>query len=143
MTQTAYTRLRTGTITCELAPGSEMSEMELAGRLGMSKTPIREALGRLDLEGFVETCPRRGYRVSPITMKDINDLFAVRRVLEHTAAALAAQNLTDAEFDQLEQMASASYTRDEARSLTQFVESNRLFHITIAQGSHTPACATW
>jgi DNA-binding GntR family transcriptional regulator len=138
LTDRAYAILRMEIITCQMRPGSEVSELELAERLGMSKTPVREALGRLNLEGFVETYPRRGYRITPVTIKDINDLFAVRGVLESRAAALAAQNMSDQDFDRLDQLADASYSLEEEKSLDHFVDANLVFHSMIAEGSKNP-----
>lgn len=135
LTDQAYATLRREIITCQLPPGSEISELELAGRLGMSKTPVREALGRLDIEGFVETYPRRGYRIKPVTLRDISDLFVVRSVLERTAATLAARSMSDPQLDHLSVLAAASYRLDEHHSLEHFVEANRLFHGAIAEGS--------
>ena len=90
LTEQAYLALREQVITCELAPGTDVSEKELAERLAMSKTPVREAMGRLCLEGLMESFPRRGYQVSPVTVKDMNDLFAVRGILEGAAPSGAA-----------------------------------------------------
>lgn len=137
----AYAILRREIITCQLPPGSEISELEIADRLGMSKTPVREALGRLDIEGFVETFPRRGYRIKPITLRDINDLFAVRSVLEQSAATLAARSMSDLQLDHLSALAAASYRLEEHHSLDHFVETNRLFHEAIAEGSGNPRLA--
>ncbi|AVX06193.1 putative HTH-type transcriptional regulator in unstable DNA locus (plasmid) [Maritalea myrionectae] len=138
LTEQAYLALREQVITCELAPGTDVSEKELAERLAMSKTPVREAMGRLCLEGLMESFPRRGYRVSPVTVKDMNDLFAVRGILEGAAAALAAQNLTDQELDQLAQLAKAEYVVGEGHSTKGFVASNEMFHAAIARGSKNP-----
>ena len=138
LTERAYAILHKEIITCELPPGSEVSELELADRLGMSKTPVREALGRLDLEGFVDTFPRRGYRIKPVTIKDINDLFAIRTLLEPAAAALAAQTMSLGALQTLHDLAGASYTVGKSRTLDHFVDSNRLFHGAIAEGSGNP-----
>jgi len=135
LTDRAYALLRHEIITCQLPPGCEVSEHELAERLGVSKTPIREALGRLGSEGLVAAFPRRGYRVTPVTIKDMNDLFAVRAVLEGEAAALAARNMTEEDFDLLNHLAGTSYVVGEPKSLETFVNSNRAFHAAIAAGS--------
>ena len=82
LTDRAYAHLREEIITCTLRPGTDIGEHELAARLSMSKTPVREALARLTLERLVEAFPRRGYRVTPVTFKDINDIFTVRKALE-------------------------------------------------------------
>jgi DNA-binding GntR family transcriptional regulator len=74
LTETAYAVLRERIITGELAPGTDVSEPELAEQLSVSKTPVREALARLCVEGFMEAYPRRGYRVTPVTIKGMNAL---------------------------------------------------------------------
>jgi DNA-binding GntR family transcriptional regulator len=135
LTEQAYSVLRERVITGELAPGADVSEPELAEQLQMSKTPVREALARLCVEGLMEAFPRRGYRVTPVTLKDMNDLFEIRGALEGTAAVLAAQNLTVEELETLERLADATYTVGENVSTTTFVASNETFHSAIAQGS--------
>ncbi|MDS7594499.1 GntR family transcriptional regulator [Agrobacterium tumefaciens] len=135
LTEQAYAILRERVITGELAPGVDVSEPELAEGLQMSKTPVREALARLCVEGLMEAFPRRGYRVTPVTLKDMNDLFAVRGSLEGTAAALAAQNLTNEELDALDRLADATYIVGEDISTKTFVTSNEMFHAAIALGS--------
>ena len=138
LTEQAYFYLREKILTGELAPGTEVSEPELAEQLQMSKTPVREALGRLCVEGFMEAYPRRGYRITPVTLKDMNDLFAVRGVLEGMAASLAARNLTDEELDQLDRLADVSYVVGEDVSTKTFISANEKFHSAIASGSRNP-----
>jgi DNA-binding GntR family transcriptional regulator len=138
LTEQAYAILRQRIITGEMPPGTEVSELELAEQLSMSKTPVREALARLGVEGFVEAFPRRGYRITPVTVKDMNDLFAVRSMLEGTASAMAAKNLTEAELDRLDELANASYVLEETSSVRSFIEANENFHAAIARGSGNP-----
>ena len=92
----------------------------------------------MGLEGLVEAFPRRGYRVTAVTIKDVNDLFAVRAMLEGTAGAMAAVNLTDAELNRLEALADASYVVGENVSVQSFVGANEEFHSEIARASRNP-----
>jgi DNA-binding GntR family transcriptional regulator len=138
LTEQAYAILRERVIMGELAPGVDVSEPELAEQLQMSKTPVREALARLCVEGLMEAFPRRGYRVTPVTLKDMNDLFAIRGALEGTAAALAAQNLTETELETLDGLADTTYIVGENVSTKTFVASNERFHSAIASGSGNP-----
>ena len=138
LTETAYQALRARVLSGELRPGAEFSESELADQLSMSKTPVREALGRLVAEGLIEAFPRRGYRVTPVTVKDINDLFAIRAMTEGTAASMAALNLTPADLDRLETLAEARYDPSQGESVQSFVKANRDFHIAIAEGANNP-----
>lgn len=138
LTEQAYASLRGKIINCEMPPGMDISEQELSEHLQMSKTPVREALMRLCLEGLVESFPRRGYRIKPVTLKAINDLFHVRAVLEGDAAALAVRNFSEADFQQLEQLADASYRLDEGKSREEFVDANREFHLAISRATGNP-----
>lgn len=138
LTEQAYATLRGQIITCQMQPGLEISELELSERFSMSKTPVREALMRLCLEGLVESFPRRGYRVAPVTIKAINDLFHVRAVLEGDAAALACRNLKEPDFSHLKQLADASYKLDENKSREDFVHANHEFHLYISRASGNP-----
>lgn len=138
LTETAYLALRERVLSGTLRPGVEFSELELADQLSMSKTPVREALGRLVAEGLIEAFPRRGYRVTPVTVKDINDLFTIRAMTEGTAAAMAALNLTGPDLDRLEKLAHAHYDPLQGESVQSFVKANRDFHLAIAEGANNP-----
>lgn len=138
LTEMAYASLRERIITGDMPPGMEVSEPELAEQLSVSKTPVREALARLCVEGFMEAYPRRGYRVTPVTVKDMNDLFAIREMLEGSAAALAAENLTAEELDELDRLADVNYELGENASVRSFVEANQAFHAAIARASRNP-----
>jgi GntR family transcriptional regulator, rspAB operon transcriptional repressor len=87
----AYQTLRDMVINFELPPGAPLAETELSERLGLSRTPVREALGRLAREGLVRQYPRRGAFVSEISVPDIVELFQMREALESHAARLAAE----------------------------------------------------
>jgi len=85
-------RLRQAIITGDLAPKSRLLEPELARQLNVSRTPLREAIRQLEVEGFVTTVPRIGCFVSEITPQDVEDLYAIRTVIEGLAARQAAEN---------------------------------------------------
>jgi DNA-binding GntR family transcriptional regulator len=129
----AYARLRGEILSCRLAPGAEVSEADIAERLQMSKSPVREALGRLRSEGFVKAYPRRGYQVVPLTISDLNELLDLRNIIETGAVGLAAERITEAELDELSRLADASYDTKIMSSLDQFVGANREFHAAIAR----------
>ena len=86
----AYEAIREDIIACRLGPGVGFSEAWLASWLGVGKAPVRTALVRLAQEGLVQALPRRGYRVAPITLRDVQELFALRLMVEPQAAELAA-----------------------------------------------------
>jgi DNA-binding GntR family transcriptional regulator len=90
----AYFAIRELIVTLDLAPGSIISERELQDRLGLGRTPVREALQRLEGERLVEVYPRRGIFVSAVNVRDLGVLSEVRSVLESFAARLAAERST-------------------------------------------------
>lgn len=135
LTDQAYTKLRRDILSCVLQPGSEVSEADIADRLLMSKTPVREALGRLRVEGFVKAFPRRGYQIVPLTISDMDELFDVRAIVEAGCGELAAERITDEELNRLEALADVSYDVATMASLDTFISSNRDFHLAIASAS--------
>lgn len=87
--------LRKAIITGEFAPGERLMEIALADRLGVSRTPVREAIRKLELEGLVVMIPRKGAEVARITEKDLRDVLDVRCALEELGASLAAGRITE------------------------------------------------
>jgi DNA-binding GntR family transcriptional regulator len=132
----AYEKIRRQILSCRLEPGSEISEIDIAERLSISKTPVREALGRLRLEGFVRGIPRRGYQITPLTISDMNELFDTRAVVEGGTIALATSRISDAELNELQRLADVSYDKETASTLDRFISANRDFHIAIAKASN-------
>ena len=100
-TDRAYRVLRNEILDCDLAPGSRLVEGDIADRLGMSKTPVKKALGMLAHEGFIEVRPRHGYQVSEVTLADVQEIYQLRQILEPAAAELAATNATPEQLQQL------------------------------------------
>src|SRR4051794_18811195 len=88
---TVYGALKSRILRNQLSGGSQLLEDAIAADLGVSRTPVREALARLESEGLVEPIPRHGYRVLPITMEDIREIYQVLSPLETVAAELLAQ----------------------------------------------------
>lgn len=106
-TDTAYRILRDEILSCEIAPGTRVVEGEIASRLDMSKTPVKKALGMLVHEGFVELRPRHGYRVTEITLADVQEVYQLRQILEPAAAELAASNATPEQLQSLRSLVEA------------------------------------
>lgn len=111
-----FKTLRRGILTGELKPGERLMEIHLANRLGVSRTPIREAIRMLELEGLVTMIPRRGAEVSQITEKNLRDVLEVRRALDALAVELACERITEEEKEALrdacEEFEKATKTRD-------------------------------
>ena len=89
-----FNTLRQAILTGELKPGARLMEIHLAQKMGVSRTPIREAIRKLELEGLVTMVPRRGAEVAQITEKSMTDVLEVRRTLDALCAELACERIT-------------------------------------------------
>lgn len=98
-----FKTLRQGILTGELKPGERLMEIHLAKRLGVSRTPIREAIRKLELEGLVIMVPRRGAQVAQITQKSMKDVLEVRRAMDRLAAELACERMTEEDLEQFKE----------------------------------------
>ncbi len=97
-----FNTLRKAILKGELEPGERLMEIRLAEKLGVSRTPIREAIRKLELEGLVVMIPRKGAIVAEISEKSLRDVLEVRRSLEELAIELACERMTEEEMDELE-----------------------------------------
>ncbi len=124
----AYQRLldeiREGT----LLPGDRLREIELSQRLGVSRTPVREAIRQLETDGLVSHVPRLGATVRSLDYAEIMELYEMRAVLEGTAARLAARAASDVELDELEVL---NDRLSEAGTGPKAARINRIFHATL------------
>ncbi|MGI9951733.1 GntR family transcriptional regulator [Moorellaceae bacterium AZ2] len=102
-----YHILREAILTGKLKPGERMVERHLARQLGVSRTPVREAIRKLELEGLVEHVPRRGVVVARISKREAWEIYNIRAVLEGLAARLAAENITPKQLERLEELVKA------------------------------------
>lgn len=96
-----FNTLRQSILTGELKPGERLMEIHLADKLGVSRTPIREAIRMLELEGLVTMIPRRGAEVAQITEKNLREVLEVRGALDALAVELACERITAEELEQL------------------------------------------
>ena len=120
--------LRRGIMQGDLKPGERLMEIKLANRLGVSRTPIREAIRMLELEGLVVMIPRKGAQVAEITEKDLKDVLEVRMGLEELAVKFACQRITE---EQLDNLYHASRKFEEAvkrEDLTELAQADVDFH---------------
>jgi len=120
--------------------GARLGEAELATRLSVSRTPIREALSRLAAEGLVELQPNRGARVASWSTEQLREIFELRLLLEPVAVRMAVPKLDPAQLDELDELAAEMMRR--GSDLTAMVELNRRFHgIFIAAAGSAPLAA--
>ncbi len=135
LTDRAYERIRHDIITCAIAPGTEISEPQLCAHYRLGKAPVRMALNRLAHDGLLRAIPRRGYRVTPVTLKDIHDVFELRLMLEPAAAHMAAGKVDAQRLRVLDEACRPGYQPNDSKSITRFLEANKAFHVAIAQAT--------
>ncbi|HIZ21368.1 MAG TPA: GntR family transcriptional regulator [Candidatus Blautia faecigallinarum] len=130
-----FNTLRQAILKGELKPGERLMELTLAERLGVSRTPIREAMRKLELEGLVVMIPRRGAQVANITEKDLNDVLEVRIVLENMAIEKACKRMTEEQMDKLVKAAREFEDTMADGNLVHLAEADVAFHEIIYQAS--------
>jgi DNA-binding GntR family transcriptional regulator len=141
----ALATLRDAIMGGDLAPGARLGEVELADRLGVSRTPVREALSRLAAEGLVEIVPNRGARVVTWTVAELEGVFDLRSVLEPQLTAHAVPNAAPGDIDVLDALARRMHevgTPGPGQDLDALVPLNRAFHDRLVALAAHPALAT-
>jgi DNA-binding GntR family transcriptional regulator len=126
--EAAAERLRTLIIEGELAPGSKLNERELSERLGVSRTPLREAFRMLAADGLLVQLPNRGAQVVAMSRDDVRDAFEVMAALEGLAGELAAARITDAEVEGLRALQAEMDASHAASDLPAYYRVNREIH---------------
>lgn len=130
-----FQTLRQAILKGELQPGERLMEIKLADRLGVSRTPIREAIRKLELEGLVVMVPRRGAAVANITEKDTKDVLEVRRTLEMFAVEVACDRITQEQLVRLKQAAKAFEASKGSMDLIRIAETDMKFHEMIYEAT--------
>jgi DNA-binding GntR family transcriptional regulator len=131
----AYARLRDAILDGTLEPGEQLKDAELSEWLGLSRTPIREALARLEEYGLVETAPNRYTRVAPLTGRDARDAFPVVAALHALAASLGVPRISDDELVAM-QAANEEFARALRKGdVDQAVATDDRFHAVLVQAS--------
>jgi DNA-binding GntR family transcriptional regulator len=131
----AYLRIRDLIVSLELAPGSILNERELMERLGLGRTPVREALRALAQERLVEVYPRRGIFVSNVDVGDLASLSGVREVLESAAARLAAERATE---EERAEAAALIEELDRTRGARELIDLDQRIHRHVYRCAHNP-----
>ena len=123
-----FQTLRQSILHGELKPGERLMEIHLAERLGVSRTPIREAIRKLELEGLVVMIPRRGAVVASITEKDLKDVLEVRRTLEILAGEVACERITPELLEELKKAGEEFGRLKETKDVNSLAEADVRFH---------------
>jgi DNA-binding GntR family transcriptional regulator len=132
LTDTAYAEIEELIVTLQLPPGTVLSELVLADRLGIGRTPIREALQRLSRDGLVNILSRRGVLVSDIDLRSQLRLLEVRRELERLMARSAAERATDEERTRFSEIATGMYRASEKQDDISFMRLDQQFNTLVS-----------
>lgn len=130
-----YEELKRQIMIGEIPPGTRMMEVELAEDMGVSRTPIREAIRKLEKEGLVSIEPRRGAYASEISIKDMVDVLEVREFLESMAAGLAAKKINQEDGEKISKVSQAYKKAVESGRTEEIIKADELFHRLIVECS--------
>lgn len=125
-----YERIRSEILACALRPGTQLQEKDLAERYDVSKSPVRDALLRLQEQRLIEVLPRKGYRVKPVSVADARELYEMRLIYERACVARLIDAAPEAVIAALDAFRAATRTDD----LAAWMAYNREFHLAIAEG---------
>ena len=128
-----FKTLREAIITGELKPGERLMEIKLANELGVSRTPVREAIRKLELEGLVIMAARKGAEVAPINEKDLKEVLEIRKSLESLACELACRNVKASDIRKLRSINQEINQAIEAEEIEQITQKDVEFHEIINQ----------
>jgi DNA-binding GntR family transcriptional regulator len=127
-----YRALRHDILTLRHRPGAPLRELDLAERHGASRVPVREALGRLQQEGLVESVPYKGYFAGQLSLREIGESFDLRLVLESHSVRQAVTRARDEDHELLRRLAQTEYTHQDWNSYGSFLEQNLAYHVALA-----------
>lgn len=132
--------IRQAIISGEFPAGMRLMELQLAEEMGVSRTPVREAIRKMELEGLVVMIPRRGAYVADISIKDINEVYEIRTALDVLAAGLAAERIDDDEIKEMKQLLDADKPLVAAKDYPKIIENDTAFHDVIYKASRNKRC---
>ena len=130
-----FNTLRQAILTGDLKPGERLMEIHLANKLGVSRTPIREAIRKLELEGLVTMIPRRGAEVAQITEKSMNDVLEVRRSMDALCAELACDRISEQELAALEKACDDFAEAVKTKDIRKIAQADVALHDIIVQAT--------
>ncbi len=130
--------LREAILKGELKPGERLMELQLAAKLGVSRTPVREAIRMLEQEGLAVTVPRKGAEVARMTEKDMEDVLQIRRALDELAVGLACDNMTEDKLTKLYEALVCFEESTRTGDVKSIAQTDMEFHEVIYQAADNP-----
>ena len=137
-----FNTLREAILKGDLKPGERLMELQLASKLGVSRTPIREAIRMLEQEGLAVTTPRKGAEVAKMTLKDMEDVLKIRDALDELAVRIACQKISDEQLKQLEDMKELFEKSTQTGNVKKIAEADVTFHDVIYEATGNPKLVT-
>lgn len=137
LVETITRQLETAIVSGQIPPGAKLSELALSKQLGVSRSPLREAMRRLEGRKLIERTPNKGARVAELSDRELHDLLVVREALEGIACRYAAQRMSDSEIAGLRQLLKEHGTQEPVRQGTGYYQEGKDFdfHFKIVKGS--------
>jgi DNA-binding GntR family transcriptional regulator len=135
LTDWAYETIKELILTLKVAPGTQLQIEMLADQMGVSRTPVREALLRLEQDGLTQVVPRVGVFVTGISKRDLEELYELRELLESRATEEAAQRLTDDDLDHIDLLLEESKAAVKQGNVEKFLETEIAFHRILTEGA--------
>lgn len=132
--------IRQAIISGQFPPGMRLMELQLAEEMGVSRTPVREAIRKMELEGLVVMIPRRGAYVADISIKDINEVYEDRTALDVLSAGLAAERIDKSEIQEMRELLAEEAALVEARDYPKIIDNDTAFHDVIYRASGNTRC---
>jgi DNA-binding GntR family transcriptional regulator len=129
----AYEQMKSDIVACVLRPGENLTEKGIGERYRIRKATIRAALARLAQEGLVRSEPRRGYVIAPLTLRDVNEIFDVRCLIEPEVFGAAASAITDRGLEDLKLAARKVLKPETLKSRVAFLAADRAFRLALAE----------
>lgn len=133
-----FKTLREAILRGDLKPGERLMELQLASKLGVSRTPIREAIRMLEQEGLAVTIPRKGAEVAKMTLKDMEDVLEVREALDELAVQIACEKITDEQLEKLRRVKEEFELCTKGKDVKKIAEADVNFHDVIYEAADNP-----
>ncbi|MES2696503.1 MAG: GntR family transcriptional regulator [Verrucomicrobiota bacterium] len=133
-----YAALKQQILSCALKPGERLIEKNLCAVLHVSRTPLREALNRLNHEELVILQPNAGYRVAPLTLEGYRNLTELRAIVEPQATALAAERATPADIAELRALSTLDFNPADDQGFADYCRANARFHLRVVRTARNP-----
>ncbi len=137
-----FNTLREAILKGDLKPGERLMELQLAAKLGVSRTPIREAIRMLEQEGLAVTMPRRGAEVARMTLKDMEDVLEIREALDELAVKIASERITEEQLKRLTDAKQLFETSTRSGDVKRIAEADVSFHDVIYEATGNPKLVT-